>query len=28
VDADWADDLLEPDKPVVWDEDDPDFIPF
>jgi hypothetical protein len=24
----WADDLIEPDKPVVWDEDDPDFIPF
>jgi hypothetical protein len=25
---DWADDLLEPDKPVEWDESDPDFIPF
>jgi hypothetical protein len=26
--SEWADDLIEPDKPVVWDEDDPDFIPF
>lgn len=24
----WADDVVEPDKPVVWDEGDPDFIPF
>ena len=26
--SDWADDLIEPDKPVEWDESDPDFIPF
>ncbi len=25
--SEWADDLIEPDKPVVWDEDDPDHIP-
>jgi hypothetical protein len=26
--SEWADDLIEPDKPVVWDEDDPNHIPF
>jgi hypothetical protein len=26
--ADWADDLIKPGKPPLWDEDDPDFIPF
>jgi len=25
--SEWADDLIEPDKPVVW-EDDPNHIPF
>jgi hypothetical protein len=25
---DWANDIIEPDKPVEWDESDPDFIPF
>jgi hypothetical protein len=26
--SEWADDVIEPEKPPVWDEDDPDFIPF
>jgi hypothetical protein len=26
--ADWAEDQIKPEKPPVWDEDDPDFIPF
>jgi hypothetical protein len=26
--ADWAEDQIKPEKPPVWNEDDPDFIPF
>jgi hypothetical protein len=26
--SEWADDLIKPNKPSVWDEDDPNYIPF